>query len=336
MFYFSSFYFYYEPNMLLSPDNFDEYQLMFDHEKSLVFLDGEIVDFSKATLSIANTAFLYGLGCFTGMRAHYNEESKKLFVFRPDQHYKRFRFACKLLRYKNFLDRYDYDKFLNVVKELIKANKINHDVYIRITNYSNENKVTPKLIEYNDSLCAYLYPLGDYVPTSGMRCKVSSWVRASDNSIPARAKINGLYVNTAFAKTEALLEGYDEAIFLDDRGHVVEGSAENIFFVFEDELVTPPVTDNILEGITRKSVIQIASDLGIKVTERSVDRTELYKADEIFLTGTGAKVSPVIEVDRYPIGDGSVGKISSAIQKVYFDTVKGDNKKYKDWLVEVS
>ena len=308
---------------------------MFDHEKSLVFLDGKIVDFSKANLSIANTAFLYGLGVFTGMRAHYNEKSKKLFVFRPDQHYKRFRFACKLLRYNNFLDNYDYDKFLNAIKDLIKSNKINHDVYIRVTNFSNENKVTPKLIGYNDSLCAYLYPLGDYVPTSGMRCKVSSWIRTSDNSIPARAKINGLYVNTAFAKTEALLDGYDEAIFLDDRGHVVEGSAENIFFVFEGELVTPPVTDNILEGITRKSVIQIAQDLGIKVTERSVDRTELYKADEIFLTGTGAKVSPVIEVDKYLIGDGKIGELSARIQEIYFETVKGDNDKYKDWLVEV-
>lgn len=307
----------------------------FDHHKSQVFFDGKIIPFSDANLSIANTGFLYGLGVFTGMRAHYSQSKDALYLFRPRDHYKRFLFACKLLRYKNFLANYDYDKFLKVVVDVIKANQVKHDVYIRVTNFSNENRVTPKLIEYKDSLCAFLYPLGDYVPTSGMRCKVSSWTRVSDNSIPARAKINGLYVNTAFAKTEALLEGYDEAIFMDDRGHVVEGSAENIFFVFDDTLVTPPVTDNILEGITRQSVIDIANDLGIKVIERSVDRTELYKADEIFLTGTGAKVSPVVEVDRYPVGNGAVGEISKKIQEQYFAAVKGEIAKYQDWLVDV-
>jgi branched-chain amino acid aminotransferase len=307
----------------------------FDHHQSQVFFDGKIIHFSEANLSIANTGFLYGLGVFTGMRAHYSPEKDALFLFRPKDHFERFKFACKLLRYKNFLANYNYESFLKVVLDVIKANNVKHDVYIRVTNFSNENRVTPKLIEYKDSLCAFLYPLGDYVPTSGMRCKVSSWTRVSDNSIPARAKINGLYVNTAFAKTEALLEGYDEAIFMDDRGHVVEGSAENIFFVFGDSLVTPPVTDNILEGITRKSVIDIAKNLGISVTERSVDRTEIYKADEIFLTGTGAKVSPVIEVDRYPIGDGQVGKISKQIQEQYFAAVKGEKKEYMDWLVDV-
>lgn len=307
----------------------------FDHHKSQVFFDGKIIHFSEANLSIANTGFLYGLGVFTGMRAHYNQEKDALFLFRPKDHYDRFLFACKLLRYKNFLANYNYESFLKVVLDVIKANNVKHDVYIRVTNFSNENRVTPKLIEYKDSLCAFLYPLGDYVPTTGMRCKVSSWTRVSDNSIPARAKINGLYVNTAFAKTEALLEGYDEAIFMDDRGHVVEGSAENIFFVFGDKLVTPPVTDNILEGITRKSVIDIAQNLGISVTERSVDRTEIYKADEIFLTGTGAKVSPVVEVDRYPIGDGKVGKISKIIQEEYFAAVKGEKNQYLPWLVDV-
>jgi branched-chain amino acid aminotransferase len=307
----------------------------FDHHKSQVFFDGKIIHFSEANLSIANTGFLYGLGVFTGMRAHYNQSKDALYLFRPKDHYERFRFACKLLRYKNFLAAYNYESFLKVVVDVIKANNVKHDVYIRVTNFSNENKVTPKLVEYNDSLCAFLYPLGDYVPTSGMRCKVSSWTRVSDNSIPARAKINGLYVNTAFAKTEALLEGYDEAIFMDDRGHVVEGSAENIFFVFGDTLVTPPVTDNILEGITRKSVIDIAKNLGIPVTERSVDRTEIYKADEIFLTGTGAKVCPVVEVDRYPIGNGQVGAISKQIQEQYFSAVKGEKAEYMDWLVDI-
>lgn len=307
---------------------------MFDHEKLKVYFRSGIVDFKDATLSIANTGFLYGLGVFTGIRAHYNEGNGKLYIFRPDAHFKRFSYACKICRYENFENNYDYKKFLSILKQLLQVNKIKQDSYIRVTNFSDENKVTPKFIGYSDSLCAYLYPLGDYVPTTGMRCKVSSWTRVDDNSIPARAKINGAYVNTAFAKTEALRDGYDEAIFLDSRGHVVEGSAENIFLVIDGALVTPPVSDNILEGITRKSVLEIAKDLGIPCVERSVDRTELYKAEEIFLTGTGAKVSPVVEIDQYRIGNGKVGEISQQIQSVYFRAVKGDEKKYLSWLVD--
>ncbi|MCL4132616.1 UNVERIFIED_CONTAM: hypothetical protein GTU68_042835, partial [Idotea baltica] len=153
---------------------------------------------------------MYGLACFTGMRAHYNDQDDSLYIFRPEAHYQRFLFQCKLMRYDNFLRDYSYDRFLSIIKELLRVNKMKQDTYIRITNFSDENKVTPKFIDYGDSLCMFLYPIGDYVPTTGMRCKVSSWQRISDNSIPARGKINGGYVNTAFAKTEALLDGYDE------------------------------------------------------------------------------------------------------------------------------
>lgn len=308
---------------------------MFDHEKLKVYFRDGIVDFKDATLSIANTGFLYGLGVFTGIRAHYNEKTDKLYIFRPRAHFDRFAFACKICRYVNFEKNYDYEKFLSILKELLAVNNIKQDSYIRVTNFSDENKVTPKFIDYSDSLCAYLYPLGDYVPTTGMRCKVSSWTRVDDNAIPARAKINGAYVNTAFAKTEALRDGYDEAIFLDSRGHVVEGSAENIFLVIDGTIVTPPVSDNILEGITRKSILEIAKDLAIPTVERSVDRSELYKAKEIFLSGTGAKVSPVIEIDQYKVGDGKVGEVSKKIQDVYFRAVKGEEDKYMSWLEEV-
>lgn len=308
---------------------------MFNHEELKVFFRGEFVPFSKAHISISNTGFLYGLGAFTGMRAHYNPTKEKLYLFRPEEHYKRFNFACKLMRYIGFTQNYDYKKFLSVIAELIRVNNIREDVYIRVSNFTDENRITPKFVGYKDSFCVFLYPLEHYVPLTGMRCKVSSWVRAEDNALPARAKINGIYVNTAFAKTEALLEGYDEAMFLDSRGHVIEGSAENIFFVIDGKLVTPPVTDNILEGITRRSVLQIASDLGIEVVERSVDRTEIYKAEEIFLTGTGARISPVIEVDRYEVGDGKVGSISSKIQNIYFAAVRGEIDEYMHWLVDV-
>lgn len=308
---------------------------MFNHEELKVYFRGEIVDFKDATISVSNTAFLYGLGVFTGIRAHYNEKTDSLYLFRPEAHYKRFRLGCKMMRYMNFLDTYDYPKFLSVLRELLTANNIKQDCYLRVTNFTDENKVTPKFIDYKDSLTVFLYPLGDYVPTGGMRCKVSSYVRSGDNSIPARIKPNGIYVNTAFAKTEALLGGYDEAIFLDRNGHVVEGSAENIFVVIDDVLITPPASDDILEGITRRSVLEIAKRKGIPFAERSIDRTELYRASEVFLTGTGAKVSPVVEIDQYSVGDGSVGPISKCIQETYFAAVRGELEEYSDWVFNV-
>lgn len=308
---------------------------MFNHEELKVFFRDKFVDFPEATISIANTGFLYGLGVFTGIRAHYNEEQQKLYLFRLADHYARFRTACKIMRYRNFLENYDYERFHEVLVELLRVNKIKEDAYLRVTNFSDENKITPKFVGYKDSFCAFLYPLGDYVPTTGMRCAVSSWTRVDDNCIPARTKVNGIYVNTGLAKTEALLGGYDEAIFLDRNGHVVEGSAENIFLVIDGKLVTPSVTDNILEGITRKTIIEIAGDLGLPIVERSVDRTELYKAQEVFLTGTGAKVSPVVEIDGVPVGEGTVGTVSKKLQDTYFAAVRGELPQYRSWLVEV-
>lgn len=308
---------------------------MFDFTKLKAYLRGEFVDFKDANVSIANTGFIYGLAIFSGIRANYNPVKDKLYIFRPDRHYLRMKAGCKLARFNNFLENYSYEKYLSVLVELLRVNNIREDAYIRITNFSDENRITPKMVDYGDSLNAYLYPLGDYVPTGGMRCCVSSWDRVNDNGIPARFKFTGLYVNSAFAKSEALLNGYDEAIFLDDTGHVVEGSAANIFIVIDGVLITPPVSDNILEGITRDSVIAIANDEGIPVVERSIDRSELYRADEVFLTGTGAKVSPVIEIDKRPVGEGVVGPISQKLQDIYFQAVRGDNQKYLHWLCDV-
>lgn len=308
---------------------------MFNHEELKVFFRDKFVDFPEATISIANTGFLYGLGVFTGIRAHYNEEQQKLYLFRLADHYSRFHTACKIMRYRNFLENYNYKRFEEVLVELLRVNKIKEDVYLRVTNFSDENKITPKFVGYKDSFSAFLYPIGEYVPTTGMRCAVSSWTRVDDNCIPARTKVNGIYVNTGLAKTEALLGGYDEAIVLDRNGHVVEGSAENIFLVIDGKLVTPSVTDNILEGITRKTVIEIAGDLGLQIVERSVDRTELYKAQEVFLTGTAAKVSPVVEIDGVVVGDGTVGAVSKKLQDTYFAAVRGELPQYRSWLVEV-
>ncbi|MDD2943526.1 MAG: branched-chain amino acid transaminase [bacterium] len=307
---------------------------MFATEDTVVFFRNQFVPFKDATLTLANTGFLYGLGVFTGMRAHYNQEQDKLYLFRPADHYKRFLISCRLMRYSNFLKNFSEEKFISILKELLSKNAVREDVYIRVTNFTDEDKISPRLGQYKDAFSAFIYPLGDYVPTTGMRCKVSSWIRVEDNAIPARAKVNGAYVNTALAKAEAISLGFDEAIFLDRNGHVIEGSAENIFFVMDGKLVTPGVSDNILEGITRRSVIEMAKNLGIETIERSVDRTELYKADEIFMTGTGAKVSPVVSVDGIDVGDGLVGPVSSTIQNLYSRIVRGDEPEYMHWLVE--
>jgi len=306
---------------------------MFNHEELTVFCRGEFVPFDKATVSVSNSGFMYGLGVFSGIRAHLNQSTGKLYIFRPKAHFDRLQLGAKLFRYARYLESFDYPKFLGVLKELIRRNNIREDVYIRAAIFTDENRVTPKFT-YKDSFTVFLYPLGDYVPTGGMRCMISSWVRMEDNAIPSRPKAHGGYVNTAFAKTEALLNGFDEAIFLNSRGHVIEGSAENLFVVMNGKIITPPVSDNILEGITRDTIMTVARDNGIEVIERAIARTELYRADEVFLTGTGAKVSPVVEIDRYPVADGAVGPISKKLQELYFEIVKGNVPQYQHWLAD--
>ena len=307
---------------------------MFNHEELKAYNRGQFVPFKEATITIGNTGFLYGLGIFSGMRAHFNEHQNKLLLFRPQAHHARLSFGCRIFRFQHFLEHYTYDTFLGMLRELFRLNGIREDVYIRVSAYSDENRITPKFV-YKDALSAFLYPLGDYVPSSGMKCMVSSWTRVEDSALPARLKCHGSYVNTAFAKSEALNNGYDEALFLNSRGYVVEGSAENIFLVSDGHLITPPKSDNILEGITRDTILRFAKDEGIPVIERSIARSELYRVDEVFLTGTGAKVSPVTEIDKYKVGDGSVGPISKHLQSLYQRTVRGEVEKYRDWLVEV-
>jgi branched-chain amino acid aminotransferase len=189
-----------------------------------------------------------------------------------------------------------------------------------------------------DDFLVFVYPFGNYLDVEkGIRCMTSSWRRVEDVGIPARAKVNGLYVNSALAKTEAQENGFDEAIMLDMDGHVSEGSGENIFMVADGRLYTPPSSDNILIGITRETVVRLAADeLGVETVERSIDRSELYIADECFMTGTAAHVSPVVEVDRRPVGDGGVGPITAQLQKLYFDVVRGRNSKYAHWCKAVS
>jgi branched-chain amino acid aminotransferase len=223
-----------------------------------------------------------------------------------------------------------------VTRDLLRRNGYHEHCYVRPICFKSAEEIGVKLHDVPDSLGIVTAPTGPYVGTEGIRCMVSSWRRVDDTMAPARAKCTGVYVNSALAKSEALQNGFDEAIMLTHDGHVSEGSGENIFIVRQGRLITPPLNDNILEGITRASIIHLTrEELGLDVVERSVDRTELYSADEVFLCGTGAQVAPVVEVDRRMIGDGEPGPLSMRIQDLYLDVMTGGSRKYEEWLTPI-
>ncbi len=232
---------------------------------------------------------------------------------------------------------YTVDDLVEISTELVRRNEQHEDVYLRPVAYKSDEIIGVRLHNLTDSFLLTSEPMGNYVDLVGLRCGVSSWRRIDDNALPARAKICGSYVNAAFAKTEALQNGFDEAIMLTHDGHVSEGSAENIFLVINGELVTPAPSENILLGITRDTIIKLAAqELGLPTRERQIDRTELYIADEIFLCGTGAQIAPVTEIDHNPVGNGDIGPISRRLQDIYFDIVRGKHPKYSEqWCTPV-
>ncbi len=296
------------------------------------FFEDEIVPLENAKIGIATHALNYGTGCFGGIRAYWNEEEEQLYIFRIRKHFNRFLDSCRLL---NIALPYKTDDFVEIVLELLRRENYRQDAYIRPLAYKATEDITPRLYDLDDAFACYTRPLGNYIKLE-VRAGVSSWRRVDDNSIPARGKITGAYINSAFARSEAHWNGYDEAIVLNHDGHVSEGSAENIFMVRHDKLITPLVKDNILEGVTRATVIELASkELGMEVVERSIDRSELYLADEVFFTGTGAQVAAIVEIDRRVLGDGSTGPWTKKIQDLYFRTVRGRFSKYARWLTPV-
>ncbi len=298
-----------------------------------VYFEGKIVPEDEAKISIKTNSFHYGTAVFEGIRAYYDKETDKMYALFFKEHYER---LFKNMKVLNMEIEESIDELVEITKELIRKNNIKSDIYIRPIVYFSDLEIGPKLLGYTSKIAIYTYPLGDYIDINkGTKAIVSSWTRLNDNMIPPRLKVAGAYVNSAFAKTEAILAGADEAIVLNKNGFVSEGSAENIFIVRNGKLITPPVSDDILEGITRWAVIQIAQDLGYQVEERSITRTELYIADEVFFCGTGAQVSPVVEIDHKKIGDGKPGKITKEIQKVYFDAVRGKIGKYRNWVEEI-
>jgi len=299
------------------------------------FFKGKIVPQDEAKISVMTHAFLYGTACFEGIRAYWNEEDQQSYVFRMREHYERILNSCKILRIK---PNYTVDELCQITLDVLAKNADKQDVYIRPIFYKSSEIVGVKLDGLEDDFLLFAVPFGAYLDLSkGLKVRVSSWRHLEDNMIPMRAKINGAYVNAALAKSEALVDGYDEAIFLDSAGHVSEGSAENLFLVRNGKLITSPVTADILEGITRDTIVTLAKqELGLEVIEREIDRTELYVVDEAFFVGTGAQVSPIAEIDRRPIGNGGVGPISAEIQKLYFDVVKNKISKYSQWCAPVN
>jgi branched-chain amino acid aminotransferase len=224
----------------------------------------------------------------------------------------------------------------SITADLLRRNRYREDIYVRPLIFKSAEIIGVKLHDVPESFAICTAPMGNYVGTGGIRCMVSSWRRIEDTMAPARAKCTGIYVNSALAKSEAIQSGFDEAILLTMDGHVSEGSAENIFIVRQGVLYTPPPSDNILEGITRQTVMHIArEEMGLDVVERSIDRTELYVSDEVFLCGTGAQVAPVVEIDRRRVSDGEPGPVTLRIQDLYNGLVTGGNAKYAEWLTAV-
>jgi len=299
-----------------------------------VFMDGEYVPYDEARLPVRTHAFLYGTSVFEGIRAYWNEEEKQAYIFRMREHYERIHNSAKIMHMK---PDYSVDEMCQITVELLRKNAPDCDTYIRPTLYKSAEVIGPKLLNNKDSFLIFTAPLGDYIDISkGLSVCVSSWRRADDNAIPPRAKISGCYANTALIITDAINAGFDEAIVLSHEGHVTEGSAMNLYLVENGKLITTKTTDNILVGVTRNTVKEIAEkELGIEVIEREIDRTELYIADEAFFCGTGAQVSPITSVDKRNLGDGEVGPITKKVQDLYFEVVKGKIAKYKHWCTPV-
>ena len=291
------------------------------------YFKGQFVPLDQAKVSIQNNTFQYGTGIFEGIRAYWNPDEGQLYLFRMVEHYVRLLRNCRVLKLTIGKDEKELSE---ITLELLKRNHPETDTYIRPIAYVDSDGIGPKFIGYSTGFAMYTLPLGDYIDVSrGIKVGFSSWRRINDNAIPARCKVTGGYVNSALAKTEALEHGYDEAIFLTEEGFISEGSAENIFLVRGGKLITPALSEDILEGITRETVIELArEELGIETIERPIGRTELYIADEAFLCGTGAQISPMIAADKRPLGSGRIGPITTKIQALYFDVVKGKQKKY--------
>ena len=299
----------------------------------ICYFEGAFVPMRDARVSIMTHAFMYGTAVFEGIRAYWNAEQGALYGLRLQEHVERIRRNAAMMLMD---DLPAADELTRLIVETVRRNSFREDAYIRPSFYKSSRQIGVRLHHLEHELYIVALPFGNYIDTeNGCRVMSSSWRRNMDEAIPARGKIVGGYVNMAFQKSEAELNGFDEALVMTADGHASEASAANLFVLRDGVLLTPPVTDDILEGVTRKAILEIAANEGIPVEIRSIDRTELYIADEAFLCGTGVQVSPMIELDHRPIGTGKIGPIGRLIRDRYFDAVRGRLAEYRHWLTPI-
>jgi branched-chain amino acid aminotransferase len=301
---------------------------------AIVYFDGEFKPYRDVHIGLLTHGLMYGTGCFEGIRAYWNDEHEKLYMVQPVAHYERFHQSANILKLEL---KPSVEELVEITAELLRRNGVREDTYVRPLLFKSGEGVGVPVREVPESLAIASKPMDMYLDTQkGIRCQVSTWRRVPDISIPARAKVTGIYINSVLAKLEATDNGYDEAIMLDQSGHVSEGSAENIFIKRGADWITPPASSDILEGVTRKMLMElITQELGLRVVERVVARTELYVADEILLCGTGAEITPVTDVDGRTVGTGKVGDSTAKLQELFFSIVRGNDARYASWLVAV-
>ena len=307
----------------------------FKYENGTAFMRDSFVPFKEANLSIASSPVLYGLAVYTVFSLNWNDGEGRLYAFRLPDHYKRLVNSAKIMGFDSFAAKWPYEKFKKMMLELVRKNEIKEDALVRVSIFIDAVIAGTKIAGLPVSLSAFVYPLGRILNPKGINVCVSSWRHVPDDTIPNRAKVNGAYVSNCLMKNEALQNGFDDAIALDHNGHVTEGTVANLFLVRKGTLVTPSVSSDILEGITRDSILAIARDLKIKVEERQVDRTELYIADEAFICGTSARIVPIISIDKRTVGNGKIGPIASKLAEKYLAAQKGMSKENIDWRIEV-
>jgi len=293
---------------------------------SYAFFHKQFVPLAEAKIEVMTHALHYGTAIFEGIRGNWNSDHQRIYLFRLREHYERMQNGCQVMRIKL---PYTVDELCQITVELVRRCGFQEDIYVRPLAYKSAKALGLYPRDPEDAFLVFAIPWGSYLDADKTRCSISSWRLPKENP---RAKISGLYINNALAKTEAIEKGFDEAIMLTSDGHVSEGSAENIFLVIDGKLITPPIYDTFLMGITRDTVIKLAqNELGIETIERHVGRSELYTAEECFLTGTAAHVTSVVEVDHCTIGNGKVGEITGRLQKIYTEVIRGNNPKYLHW-----
>jgi branched-chain amino acid aminotransferase len=305
-----------------------------DLDSLICYFEGAYVPMRDARVSIMTHAFMYGTATFEGIRAYWNEEQETLYGLFLSEHMERIRRSCRILMMEPVPPA---EELVGIAAETVRRNGFREDVYIRPSIYKSTRAIGVRLHHLDHQMYVLAVPFGNYIDVEhGVRLMTSSWRRNADEALPARGKIVGGYVNMAFQKSEAELNGFDEALVLTPDGHASEASAANLFVVRDGVVITPPVSDDILEGITRRAILDLVADAGLPIEVRSIDRSELYVADEAFLCGTGVQVSPIIEVDHRKVGSGEVGPIGRDIRARYFAAVRGRDERYLHWLTPIA